>query len=275
MLDVLYAQWRALGVPFNASLPAKRLEAIDPEALIWCSLEFLESEPRLAEGVRAWLAANSGSVIRQRLNTFAKAADARSDIWRSLDAGKGTRASPRQAVGSRKTTRQIESTKPLGRRAPGTATIFLRARDILGNDLRSFLIVYLVGSPRGIRLRLVQEWTGYSYRSISEAAVSWERAGVVSIQHGHCILANSAPWRDLLDCRSGDVIVVDWPAAYGTSIELLRTLRKAREKGFDESHTLVRSAIAATAASLVTAAAGADDATSCCIAHLRMAVSRD
>ncbi|GEM_PF-3565993 len=200
---------------------------------------------------------------------LAKAADARSELWRSLDVGKRSPVSPRNATGSIKAIKPVTSGKPLGRRATGTATIFLRSRDMLGNDLRSFLIGYLIGSPRGIRLRLVQEWTGYSYRSISEATVGWERAGVVRIQHGHCVLTNSAPWRELLECRDGDVVVVDWPGACAASIELLRTLRKAREKGFEDMHSLVTSAIATTASSLATAAAGADDASATALAHLR------
>ena len=50
LLDVLHAQWRELGVPFQAPAFEHPLEVIDPEALLWCSLHFFGSEPRLEFG---------------------------------------------------------------------------------------------------------------------------------------------------------------------------------------------------------------------------------
>ncbi|MDZ4756055.1 MAG: hypothetical protein SGJ11_16350 [Phycisphaerae bacterium] len=217
----------------------------------------------------AWLKSSQHSVIRQRLSTFAKTADARSKLWQPIDDERGPAARGRS--GAQRST--INPTKPIGSCAGGTAALLLRARDPLGNDLRSFLVVYLIGHPRGIRMRLVQQWTAYSYRSISEAAVGWERAGVVRIQHGHCVLTNPAPWCQLLGCRSDPVVVVNWVAAYEASVVLLRTLRKAREKKLALEHPLIVAAIANAAETLASASAGEDDAAVRALAHVRSGLS--
>ncbi len=46
LLDLIYAQWRLLGAPFS-SIKLDLPEVIDPESLLWCSLEFAPTEPRL------------------------------------------------------------------------------------------------------------------------------------------------------------------------------------------------------------------------------------
>ncbi len=258
LLDVLHAQWREFGVPFNAILPDAKLEVIDPEELLWCSLEFTSQEPRLAEGVRAWVTANRTRINRQRLNTLARTAvnDQRSKLWQALEdtAPSGAKAKKTKTTTKKKTTK----TKPLGNRADGPSTLLLRSRDALGNDCRSFLIAHLIGNPRGVRLRDVSKATGYSYRSISEAATSWERAGVSRIKHGYCVLVNPAPWCELLNCTAEKVVVVDWHATYQALIELVRTLAKARALGFSPDHPLVISAIRTADAALEIAAGGAD-----------------
>ena len=75
LLDVLHAQWRELGVPFEALAfdhPQRfPLEVIDPEALLWCSLHFFGDEPRLEEAVRSWFATNRARVNTPRLNNDA------------------------------------------------------------------------------------------------------------------------------------------------------------------------------------------------------------
>lgn len=252
LLDVLHAQWREFGVPFNAILPGAKLEVIDPEELLWCSLEFTSQEPRLAEGVRAWVTANRTRINRQRLNKLVRTAvnDQRSELWLALED-----AAPSGAKAKKTKTKK---TKPLGNRADGPSTLLLRSRDTLGNDCRSFLIAHLIGNPRGVRLRDVSKATGYSYRSISEAATSWERAGVSRIKHGYCVLVNPAPWCELLGCTAAKVVVVDWHATYQASIELERTLAKARALGFSPDHPLVISAIRTADAALEIAAGGAD-----------------
>ena len=43
LLNVLHAQWRELGVPLAGPDIGDRLEVVDPEALLWCSLHFFGS----------------------------------------------------------------------------------------------------------------------------------------------------------------------------------------------------------------------------------------
>ena len=253
LLEVLHAQWREFGVPFHSAHLTSQLEVIDPEALLWCSLEFTPTEPRFAEGVHAWVSANRTRLNRQRLNKLAKNApqDPRAKRWLVLDANAPASASPPRK-------KPTHTTKPLGNRADGPSTLLLRSRDTLGNDCRSFLIVQLIGHPRGVRLRDVANTTGYSYRSISEAATGWERAGIVRIQHGHCVLVKPAPWSQLLRCDAPQVVTIDWQAAYGAVIELLRTLGKASSNRFAADHPLVISAIHTTDDELDIAASGAE-----------------
>lgn len=252
VLSVLHAQWRALGVPFTSALPHTPPEVIDPEALLWCSLEFIEREPRLAEGVAAWVRSARTRIIGQRITQLIRASgeDPREERWRLLLSAR------RDPEARRDGLRAWPGRKRIGVQAADCSTLLLRARDILGCDCRSFLIVFLLASERGVRLRDVTRWTGYSYRSVSEAASGWERAGVVRIDHGHCVLTAPAPWSELLLCARQDIVIVDWPAAYQASIELLRTFAKAREGGLSAAHPLAVSAIDATRTALSVAAGG-------------------
>lgn len=264
LLDVLHAQWREFGVPFRGSAPTGALETVDPEALLWCSLEFTATEPRLREGVQSWFVANRTKINRQRLNTFARraGADPRSPLWRALDVTPPTAASATRKKG-----------KALGNRATGASTLLLRARDVLGNDCRSFLLVQLIGNPRGVRLRDVASATGYSYRSISEAATGWQRAGVVRITHGYCVLMNAAPWCELLGCKATSVTIVDWNATYEATLELLRTVTKSNALGFAADHPLVISACNSAALALESVSGGAGHAQAPALGHLQLAIA--
>lgn len=241
LLDVLHAQWRALGVPFTETAVGEPLEVIDPEALLWCSLAYFGREPRLEEGVRSWYATNRRRVNRQRLNTLAKhhAADPRSGAWRALD---GT---PRSATRGH-----------AGRVSATAAGILLRAREVFGNDCAAHLLVALLGSPRGVRCRDVANATGYTYRCVAETAAAWADAGLVRVEHGFCTLLSPAPFAELLRCRLEDIATVDWSAAYDCVITLIRTLERARVAGLGDDRPVVKTAIADAHQALVALSAG-------------------
>jgi hypothetical protein len=184
-------------------------------------------------------------------------------VWHAIDSDR--RRSRIRGV-------ELEELKSIGKQSPDAATLLLRARDLLGNDGRSFLIVSLIGNPRGIRLRDVSNWTGYSYRSLAEAAAAWERAAVVRVQSGHCILLDPAPWRELLGCQANEVVTVAWHAVYGASINLLRTLLKAQQHDFPADHSLVKSEIGATKMLLGVAAVTAGNTQTPALAHLQEAL---
>ncbi len=249
---MLFAQWRELGVPFTSPLGGSALEVIDPEELIWCSLEFTPTVPRLAEAVEAWVSLHGGDINRQRLNKLARSdsADPRAKRWQALDP-RGTRA---PLKGRSRAARRGRSGKPLGDRSPSASTLYLRSRDVLGNDSRAFLIVQLLSHEGGARLRAVADSTGYTYRSLSDAAVGLERSRAIRIDRGHCVLLNRAPWAELLACPAKGATTVDWHAAFAAALTLLRTLKKAKERGLPRDHALVRSASESTRDSLLKAA---------------------
>ena len=249
LLDVLHAQWRELGVPFEALAfdhPQRfPLEVIDPEALLWCSLHFFGDEPRLEEAVRSWFATNRARVNTQRLNTVARrskdepAESARVAAWRSISG-----------------LRKLSTRKNVGLAAPTPASLHLRSRDVLGNDCAAYLIVALLGSPRGVRCRDVAASTGYTYRCVADTAASWAVAGLVRLEHGFCTILDPTLWAQLLRCEVADVVTVDWQAAYGAVLEYLRTLESARAAGVAEDSALLTAAATKADGILQGAAAG-------------------
>ena len=249
LLDVLHAQWRELGVPFQAPAfdhPQRfPLEVIDPEALLWCSLAFFSSEARLEEGVRSWFTTNRARVNTQRLNTLAKRNEhepnetARVSAWRSING-----------------VRRLVTRKHIGVAASTAASLHLRSRDVLGNGCAAYLIVALLGSPRGVRCRDVADSTGYTYRCVADTAASWADAGLVRLEHGFCTILDPTPWAQLLRCDVADVVTVDWQAAYGTVLEYLRTLERARAAGVAEDSPLLAAAATKAEGALQGAAAG-------------------
>ena len=258
LLDVLYAQWRELGVPLAGPDIGDRLEVVDPEALLWCSLHFFGDEPRLEEGVRSWYADNRLRVNRQRLNTFARRHpdDPRAAAWRDLEGAR------------RHTTR-----RNVGAVAARAASLHLRSRDVLGNDCAAYLIVALLGSPRGVRCRVIADASGYTYRCVAEAASSWADAGLVRLERGFCTVIDPTPWALLLKCDLDAIVTVDWHAAYECAIEHLRLLERARAAGIADDSAVIVAAASQTDQALQATAAGVPPDRAPALAALRRAVT--
>jgi hypothetical protein len=265
LLDVLHAQWRELGVPFHAAAfdhPQRfPLEVIDPEALLWCSLHFFGIEPRLEEAVRNWFTANRARVNTQRLNTLAKRNEhepnetTRVSAWRSISG-----------------VRRLVTRKHIGVAASTPASLHLRSRDVLGNDCAAYLIVVLLGSPRGVRCRDVADSTGYTYRCVADTAASWADAGLVRMEHGFCTILDPTPWAQLLRCDVANVVTVDWQAAYGAVLEYVRTLERARAAGVAEDSPILSAAATKAESVLQGAAAGVAPERAPAIEALRSAI---
>jgi len=255
LLDLIYGQWGILGAPYSHR--GSLNEVIDPEALLWCSLEFLPTEPRLSEVVGEWIRANKTYLVRQRVYKVRDRTDPRAIIWRALD--EKVRApeiqwevpaepchgltSPAEVVAfaqsiERKKLQKRLAPSRIGRKLEGPATLLLRARDLLGQDIRHFLLVYLLAFPSGGKLRDLKAWSGHSYRSLSDAADRWEAAEIVTIDTGYCRLIAQEPFRALLKVKSERVVLVNWLGVFEISIRLLRDLAKARGKGFDAGSTI-------------------------------------
>jgi hypothetical protein len=262
---VLHAQWRELGVPFHAAAfdhPQRfPLEVIDPEALLWCSLHFFGIEPRLEEAVRNWFTANRARVNTQRLNTLAKRNE--------LEPNETTRVSAWRSISG---VRRLVTRKHIGVVASTPASLHLRSRDVLGNDCAAYLIVVLLGSPRGVRCRDVADSTGYTYRCVADTAASWADAGLVRMEHGFCTILDPTPWAQLLRCDVANVVTVDWQAAYGAVLEYLQTLERARAAGVAEDSPILVAAATKAESVLQGAAAGVAPERAPAIEALRSAI---
>lgn len=251
LLDIVHAQWHELGVPFSLSHPGFA-EVIDPEALVWCSLEFLPTEPRLHENVLAWLYVNRQSVIRHRINLRARDGEPRANTWNVLDEA------------SRRPTREGR----IGAPAVGTSTTLLRARSLLGRDVRHFLLVYLLANPGGSRIRDIASWGGYSYRNLAETADRWTAVGVLSNDRGFCRLLDRDLWRQLLRLDGQSLAIIDWFAVFDATIRLLRVLGKGTRQDLALDGTVLTSLRRETRQALFTAGRSEIDQISPALNHL-------
>lgn len=218
LLDVVYAQWQQLGIPFSTPWQASPSEIIDPEALLWCSLEFFPTDARLREGVSSWLASYKPIIAQRRLKHVANASDARKERWETLCDSISPKGLTRKTGGS---------LSPL---AKSPATALLRTRYLFGNDARHILLVYLLTHPQGTSLRNIESYAKYSYRSLSETASQLQAAKVLTIDRGFCRLLDARPWYDLLGKGLQKASLIGWFDVFEGLIELLRGLANAREK---------------------------------------------
>lgn len=264
LLDVIYAQWSHLGASFTGPRFDEFPDVIDPEALIWASLEFLHTDPRLAESVLLWLHTHRTYTIRQRLKSRSGAGEPRATIWLAIeqkDRGVARlpddpRCDPSEpCYGMNSPQQVIEFSESLHRRAsqppsglrrmgspvPGPATSLLKARDLMGSDARHFLLLYLLANPRGAPLKPAKEWTGYTSRTVVDTVARWLDAGVVSIDHGICRIVEPRAWEAILQFRLKRIALINWFAVFDASIRLLRDLAKARRVGLPSESTVVTS----------------------------------
>lgn len=247
LLDLLHSQWCALGIPFSISQPLRSHEVLDPEALLWCSLEFFPTQPRLREQVMVWRKTHAQYLNRPRIQKLVReGGDPRASIWHVLDAAK--RAHPgrpeeacygldsvddvlRFCEDLRRDVRRVPPGGPqAGQPSPGPSSLVLRARDLLGNDARHFLLVYLLANPGGAKLRAVANWSGHSYRNIAKVAQRWQAVQAVWLEHGFCRLKNVDQWRALLALQEDAIALVNWRRFFDVCIHLLRALAKAGRK---------------------------------------------
>ena len=256
LLDRLHSQWRALGVPFSVGQPLRAKEAIDPEALFWCSLEFFPTQPRLREQVLAWWASNSASLLLPRIRKFAQAQGGpRASIWRVLDPE--WRRSPKPPTdpcyGQKSVEELLRFCESLGKEAPRQrvqrqqpgkaedtiATVILRARHAVGTDAKHFILVYLLANRGGAKLRSVSQWSGHTYQNIAKVAQRWESANILTLEHGYARLKNPALWATALDLGHAHIVLLNWLRFYDACIKLLRSLAKAEARSLPANGPVV------------------------------------
>lgn len=251
LLDIIYGQWALLGIPFSQN--GYKDEVIDPEALIWCSLEYFPEEPRLCELVQQWLYKHSDVIIRHRINGLKKPEDLRLMIWGAIDKldKMPLSSEPNKSFSQTEkfivllsrlhSIRQDQAVlkKKIGRLMGESATLLLRTRALLGMDVRHFLLVHLLAFPLGGTLKDLAEWSGYQLRALTQVYRIWEDAGLVkSSSGGNCRLLDPGPFRELFKIPA-QIVIFDWRRIFETSVRLLRDLAKARSKGFDEGSVVV------------------------------------
>ncbi len=257
LLDVVYGQWCELGVPFSTPRPPATTEVIDPEALLWCSLEFSPSDERLWEGVQAWLRVYGGQVNQRRVNQVAKPGDPRTHIWWALMKPASLKMeTPTEPCHGLDSVTELEnfcaSIKKSLQRAEGSkhaagtplehpSSGMLRARDLLGSDLRHLMLVYLLANPGGSRLKDVAQFSKCSYRSVSETAARWEAAKALVVKHGYCRLVDPESWHALLQGQLRKAVVVDWFAILEALIDVLRAAARCRRKGLSPDSPVIGS----------------------------------
>lgn len=264
LLDLLHSQWRTLGVPFSVEQPVRSEETIDPEALLWCSLEFFPTRPRFQEQTLAWWSDNSQAVLLPRIRKFAQnKEDPRGSIWHALDPQ--WRQSPKPPTapcyGQASVDELLEFCSDLGKKTKArnnqrqqvgtpektTATVILRARNVLGNDARHFILVYLLANHGGAKLRSVATWSGQSYRNISKVAQRWESADILTVEHGFARLKNPALWESLLDLKPPKIVLLNWQKFFDACVKLLRSLSKAQAKSIPADGPVVTGLLRETA----------------------------
>jgi hypothetical protein len=260
LLGLLHSQWRALGVPFSVEQRLRSNEAIDPEALFWCSLEFFPTQPRLREQVLAWWARNEQSLLRPRIRKFAQAqSDPRAFIWHALDPR--WKAKPKQpsepCCGQNSLEELLEFCRDLGRQVqtrvvlrqrPGAAeitpaTAILRARDVVGTGARHFILVHLLADRSGARLRSIAAWSGQTYRNISKVAQRWESANIITFERGFARLKNPGLWASALELEHAQIVLLNWLRLYDVCIRLLRSFSKAAARSIPADGPVVTALI--------------------------------
>ena len=246
LLDLLAAQWRALGVPLSASDLSASNEVIDPEALLWCSLEFLPTEVRLRESALSWLAENPKFILRRRWKRAAKPNDPRSliSVGPLGRAGKADAEPSTGCHGLPSVERlrafcdlELPQVQPrldwVGQPIGGNPTVLVRGRQLFGDDARHLILVYLLGARGTAGLREVANWSHYSQRNLSEILKLLVSSGSLRKESGRYHLTSIRPWEEILQCHAETLRIVDWYAVFDAVVELLRTTERARDHGIE------------------------------------------
>jgi hypothetical protein len=229
---VIYTQWRLMGAPFNAAEHELGAAVVDPDALLWCSLAFVDRQPRLAEAIDTWLIQSPQTFSKPRITAWSRHSPDRKRIWESFQS------KPRSL---REDLHYVPGAS--GRLPAGPATLLLRARAILGLDARHLLIVYLLAQPGGARLKKVSEWAGYSYRRLAQIAEALQTVGAVTFEGGFCALKRPHIWSQLLDAPSQPPLLIRWHAVFESVIDLLQFVSKAESRGLDAGSDAIASQV--------------------------------
>jgi hypothetical protein len=259
LLDLLWRQWCALGVPGHAE--AYRQAIVDPEALIVATALHGRREPRLFDEMMEWLLVNQAFVSAQRLKRAANGSDAagvvaalagwlagtsRGAKWQRLAhtrRGTGTAAEPLFQLSDDQPLPVLREpfapfavagyrrdefrTRGHGRvfAAHEPAALVLKLRAALGLTCRAEILVWLLTHDAGSPTAIARD-AGYGQRTVHDALLELRASGLVHVsesgreQRHHLDQSRWRTWLGLADPLPA------W-RAWGPIFRLLEKLKQA------------------------------------------------
>jgi hypothetical protein len=219
LLDLLWRQWSALGVPGQTTIEERRV--VDPESLLLFSLTVGRYDARLFDEILDWLVVNGAFMNVQRLRNLMKRFDFQSQAqlsavsellmkksndplkWKRLAAPCSPRnPEPLFFLKSGKTIPMPDEKAPefsaygllrgpiklRGHAQPfptkGMPSLLLRLRALLGVNARCELLCLLAATEE-INPSDVARQTGYSPRTVQNTLADMARSGVVQVRSGN------------------------------------------------------------------------------------------
>lgn len=219
LLDLLWRQWSALGVPGRTTIEERRV--VDPEALLLLSLTICRYDARLFDEILDWLVVNGAFLNVQRLRNLMKRFDFQSQAQLSAisallmktsnDPLKWKRLASPRPPRNPEPLFFLKSGKPIpmpDEKAPefsacgllrgpiklrghaqpfptmGMPSLLLRLRALLGVNARCELFCLLAAAEE-IHPADVARQTGYSPRTVQNTLAEMSRSGVVQMRSGN------------------------------------------------------------------------------------------
>ena len=219
LLDLLWRQWSALGIPGRTTMEERRV--VDPESLLLLSMTIGRYDARLFDEILDWLVVNGAFLNVQRLRNLMKRFDfqrqaqlsAVSELlmkksndplkWKRLAAPRSPRnPEPLFFLKSGKPIPMPEDKAPefsahgllrgpiklRGHAQPfptkGMPPLLLRLRALLGVNARCELLCLLAAAEE-IHPSDVARQTGYSPRTVQNTLAEMARSGIVQVRSGN------------------------------------------------------------------------------------------
>jgi hypothetical protein len=219
LLDLLWRQWSALGVPGRTTMEERRV--VDPESLLLLSMTIGRYDARLFDEILDWLVVNGAFLNVQRLRNLMKRFDFQSKaqlgaisellMKKSNDPLKWKRLASPCSPRNPEPLFFLKSGKPIPmteEKAPefsaygllrgaiklrehaqpfptkGMPSLLLRLRALLGVNARCELFCLLAAAEE-IHPSDVARQTGYSPRTVQNTLAEMARSGVVQMRSGN------------------------------------------------------------------------------------------
>jgi hypothetical protein len=211
-------QWSALGV--SADRTREETRCIDPEALLWLTFQPSPGvDGRLVDAVRAWLRLNRGLLSVHRFRNLSRAAQAGA----VLDAASVLEGEPRSEPRIETAAKAREPDPML------PSNLAVRLRLLMDAGVRSEVARFLLTWPGSdADAQRVAEAAAFSKRNVSEALLSFVKAGVVRetwAGNRRVFAAEPAPWCAFLGTERDDLPgFMPWIRLFRSTVRILEWL---------------------------------------------------